>query len=514
MHQDPGNTGSTEYPGPTGANLSVISAAANHRVILFDQYGQMLSGYTQTASGTTTFGLAAVDADTLEIQASWSPPNGDVLNFSYMELSLDNSTIVVASKRGNLYVVQRTCTDGKPGLELSHTYNLTEAGVLAKGELGLNSGTDGDGNIWFTTGGLLAQGGPGDPEQNSTTIGYIEPSGAIHTLHIANQMIENGMAISGTNVFIVTGPSGADDHEDAIGYMLALSPGEGTTITTTWNETYSAGSFRKPFAFARGSGSTPTLLGDQYVVITDNADNQINLIVYHQAAATNAPQMVCSTPVFKNGSGNNDVGTVAHLDDDTYGVVIMNNYNLPPLFSGTGSPNNASYANLSVMASETIRVNISADGSSCKLAWDTPIRIQSVPILSTKTGLVYGYTQDEDSAIQGLWEWYVAALDWRTGEVTWKVRTGAGGVYGDNYLPGALGPDGTFYQGVLEGVVMVKDGSNASTTSTTTGSTGVGGTGSSASGATSASSTSSGAPVLQMPVIFMAVAIAGVLCLV
>ena len=50
------------------------------------------------------------------------------------------------------------------------------------------------------------------------------------------------------------------------------------------------------------------------------------------------------------------------------------------------------------------------------------------------------------------------ALNYTSGAVEWEVRTGAGGAYNDDYQPGTLGPDGTFYQGVNDGVVRIKDG--------------------------------------------------------
>ena len=40
----------------------------------------------------------------------------------------------------------------------------------------------------------------------------------------------------------------------------------------------------------------------------------------------------------------------------------------------------------------------------------------------------------------------------------WQVVTGAEGLFNNDYLPGALGPYGIFYQGVLDGVVTVRDG--------------------------------------------------------
>lgn len=46
----------------------------------------------------------------------------------------------------------------------------------------------------------------------------------------------------------------------------------------------------------------------------------------------------------------------------------------------------------------------------------------------------------------------------RPRKVVWQVVTGAEGLFNNDYLPGALGPYGIFYQGVLDGVVTVRDG--------------------------------------------------------
>ena len=52
----------------------------------------------------------------------------------------------------------------------------------------------------------------------------------------------------------------------------------------------------------------------------------------------------------------------------------------------------------------------------------------------------------------------VVAIDYETGEVVWKVRTGAGYSYNDSYRAACLSPDGTFYQGTLLGNVILRDG--------------------------------------------------------
>ena len=462
MHQDGGNSGSTSMPGPRGLDISVKSYSTGIRVILWGNDGSMTVGMTNTTNGTTTFSLAAVDPTTLVVQSHWVPPlKGEVLNFAYMALNQHTHQIAITSKQGHMYVVQKEGDIKHPSFALRRNIDLG-SGILKKGETLLNSMFDSDGNIWFTTGGLRAQAGfpeaPGDPVQNSSTIGYIEPNGAIHTYHLPDQMIENGIAISGTNVFCVTGPSGNADKANAIGYLFSFSPGPGNEITTNWQVQYDSGSARKPGAWCRGSGSTPVLLGNEFVAITDNADEQLHVLVYHQTAVCG--QLLCSMPVFKPGAGNNDVGILVNEESGVFGLGVFNNFNATPLYvPEKDSINGKNWNDLSEIAAETVRLNVSVDGTTWGLAWETPICIPSVPILSTQTGLLYGYTQNMTESAEGKYEWYAVALDWRTGKEAWRVRTGAGGTFNDNYLPGSIGSDGSFFQGIFQGVVRIRDGS-------------------------------------------------------
>ena len=73
------------------------------------------------------------------------------------------------------------------------------------------------------------------------------------------------------------------------------------------------------------------------------------------------------------------------------------------------------------------RVDANPGGSSgCTAQWDTPIRIKSVPFLSTQTGLIYGYTQDPRLAAEGQYVW-LRRLNFHNGAVQWQVLAGAGG---------------------------------------------------------------------------------------
>ncbi|KAF2489818.1 hypothetical protein BU16DRAFT_622424 [Lophium mytilinum] len=453
MHQDAGNTGSSDYGGPLGNNVNVSTIASGLRVLLFDTQGELTAAYTYLANGskTPTYALAAVDPDSFAILSTWLSPGNDHLNTEYMELNLKSNTIAVSSRQGRIFIVQRKGTQ----FNLLKTIDLVALGIVEVYEELLNSMFDAQGNIWFSTGGIV--GGVGDAPQNTTVFGYIDSKGTVHSLRLQNQMQENGLAVNGDIVYAATGPSpnSPADTANATGYIYAFTSGSGSKITTLWKEAYDAGSAIKPGCYSRGTGATPTLLGNDYVVITDNSDSQISLLVYRQGKTSGPP--VCSVPVFQPGTSATDNSPIIGFDGKTYGVILRNDYNAPALYLGAGDINGA-YNNFNPMAPGLVRVNVPADGGGCSIAWSNDeFRTTSVSVLSTKTGLFYTYLQDAELADQGEYVFYASATSYETGEVAWKVRAGAGGTLNDNELPGTLGPDGTFYQGVTGGVVRVHD---------------------------------------------------------
>ncbi|KAG6907487.1 hypothetical protein DXG01_008777 [Tephrocybe rancida] len=65
------------------------------------------------------------------------------------------------------------------------------------------------------------------------------------------------------------------------------------------------------------------------------------------------------------------------------------------------------------------------------------------------TSLMQGEDYTSDSLLIPAYVWYVVALDWATGKEVWRIRTGAGGTFNDDFRPRAPGLDGSFYQGVI-----------------------------------------------------------------
>jgi hypothetical protein len=434
-----------------------MSTFATHIApFLFDSDGG-LTACEPIASG---YSLNAIDPETLEVISTWLPPTGQILNLAYMQqiFGESNSLIVVTSTEGRVFVIQKDSSIYPP--PFTTLRDIDVSGALQDGEVLLNGMYDTLSNIWFTTGLIL---GVGNTPQNTTTIGYITPSDEVHTIQLTSQAVENGIAVSNSSVYVVTGPPGGST-QNSTGYMYAFQA-EYDDVKTIWSATYDAGSKMQPGGFARGSGTTPTLLGDAYVAITDHADSQISLLIYHQTAQSSGQsQLLCKVPIFTPGASACDIGAIGHVSENGYSAFLLNDYNGPPIYPSVNAPAadiNGAFNNLTQMSSGGVRVDIPLDGSDCKIAWEKDIRMTSVPILSTKTGLLYGYEQSIEDAQDSEWIWYITARDWESGELVWKVQTGAGGTFNDDYQGAAIGMDGKLYQAVVGGIIVLHDGEGA-----------------------------------------------------
>ena len=361
MHGDAGNTKATDNPGPLGVNPIVKSASGTPMVpMMWDNANRLTAGciILQTEpSGNYERCLEAVNPSNLAVQAQWLPPSGQDIQTQYMEMNKQTDQIVVASTEGHLYLIQRTDTNSIPAFTTLRDIDLVAAGAIPVNDPLLAADMDSEGNLWFSTGAILKLSSDPDPD---TTIGYIDPSGNIYTMVIPNQVVENGLAMNQNEAFVVTGPAGSNNTPgtDDSGLMTALHADPNGGVVTDWQQPYDAGNANggngtvgKLGGFARGSGSTPTLLGNDYVAITDNANTQINLLVYRQSATLQAgqQQLVCSVPLFQPNASANDIGMIGVVNGSTDSVVALNDYNAPVL-PGAGAFGNDATNNMDGMA--------------------------------------------------------------------------------------------------------------------------------------------------------------------
>ncbi|KAF7548814.1 hypothetical protein G7Z17_g6803 [Cylindrodendrum hubeiense] len=401
-----------------------------------------------TAKAAVAFCLAALDPDTLQPLAQWTASNRTTVS-TYWQIMGDN--IVLPTIEGVIVELERVGTGSHTTFRNIREIDLSNR--IARGSMLAMAGYTDDGNLWFAATPAPLVGVFGT---NSSTIGYIDRAGGIHSVALDNHVIENGIAVNGKAIYVVTGPSGTEDHANAAGYLYAFQVDVNDGVKISYKERYSAGSGIKPGGLARGSGATPGLLGQRYIALTDNADEQVNLKVYRQVGAMvdNQSNFVCSIPLFKSNASGNEASLTTHYDGTTYSAMITNSYNSPSVLDAT-SDINGKQNDLSVASPGVSRIQITEDGT-CSLVWELPVRA-TMTTLSTSNGLLYAYTQDNDLAKKGKYVWYVAAFDYATGVEVWRHRIGAGGIFNPGMSHIQLGPNNRIYEGVVGGLTWLED---------------------------------------------------------
>lgn len=265
-------------------------------------------------------------------------------------------------------------------------------------------------------------------------LGTLNPeTGAVRATRLPGEEIQNGFSVARDGVYVVSDFAMYRFSDDADGM-----PKVG------WREVYDRGSGRKVGSVSRGSGTTPTLMGERYVTVTDNADGRINLLVYRREQEYQGQRLICKLPLFEQNGSATDNSSIG------WGRAII-------------TENNAGYRsafaqkNWNEVIGGITRVDIREDESGCDVVWQSKERSPSlVAKLSLASGLVYGYTFEPRA--DGENAWYLTALDFATGKTVYKAFAGIGSSFDNNWSPLALGPDGTAYVGTFRGLVAFRDG--------------------------------------------------------
>src|SRR5262249_26257826 len=154
----------------------------------------------------------------------------------------------------HVYVVSET--GATPGFVLRHDYDLTK--YVPSGDAITSVLPDYSGRLWF--------------ESFGGVVGTIDRvTGAIHAVN-THEETENSFSVDETGgVYIVTTKA-----------MYRYDAGADGQPVVSWRETYPNSGIHKPGQVDAGSGTTPTLMGQDYVAITDNAD-PMDIVVYRRA---------------------------------------------------------------------------------------------------------------------------------------------------------------------------------------------------------------------------------------
>jgi hypothetical protein len=426
VHNDGYQTDTYTWSGPLGRNPSVNSQffgtiGSCGITIVFDRHRRPLTN----CISSTTQQLRLFDPTTLDTLASVDlpprviPPGGNPFTSGGgAYFYLDNKDRSVVSAGRTILVIALNGGAAIPSFSLARTYDLTS--VIPEDDQ-LNSAVpDWSGRLWFVS---RFQGVVGALDQQSGEV--------IDRIELGEE-IENSFAVDKHGgVYVVT--------DEAL-YRFDIN--KQGRIETTWRDEYENIHVQKPGQLGAGSGTTPTVMGNKYVSITDNAD-PMNIVVYRRARKVPAgKRVVCEHPVFEKGASateNSLIGTGTSM-------IVENNFGYAP------PPDATSNGRTTTPGIE--RVDVAKNGKSCKTVWRSDeIAPSVVPKLSLANGLVYTITKPAGTPDA----WYVTAIDYESGQTIWSRLLGTGLFYNNHYAGIAISPNGDLYSGVLGGTVRVAD---------------------------------------------------------
>jgi hypothetical protein len=419
LHNDAYSSDVNTGPGPLGRDMETLSTGLFRECasLTFDSRDRIVT----VCVGVDGPQLLMLDPRTLELLADFplpprQPSGAEVFTsfggggYFYLD---ERDRAVIPTTTLQIFVVAET---DQPGFRLERSYDLRAH--LPPDDSIVSALPDFAGRIWFVT--------------SKGFVGAVDPeSGAVRTHRLEGEGITNSFSSDESGgMFVVS---------DRALYRFEADAGGAPVVV--WREAYENTLERKPGQVDDGSGTTPTVMGSDFVNITDNAD-PMNVLVYRRGRDVPGSRLVCRQPVFEAGQSATDNSLIT----TDRSIVVENNY-------GYASPQSTSDGRTTSAGLE--RVDLDADGAGCRKVWRSEEASPSiVPKLSLANGLVYAYTKipgdDKDP-------WYLTAIDFRTGRTVFKKLAGAGLGFNNHYAPATLGPDGTAYVGVLGGLVLLRD---------------------------------------------------------
>lgn len=230
-------------------------------------------------------------------------------------------------------------------------------------------------------------------------------------------------------------------------YMLEAD--DNGTPRIVWHAGYDRGTARKPGQLSWGSGASPTFFGptgSDYVMLTDNADEQENLLVYE----TETGHLVGQTGVFEPGTSGTECSAIGVHNS----IVVGSTYGYPypryPEGAGPSLPANA------LFAPGLERYDVTPGGLTP--VWKrADVYSAVVPRLSTADGYIYVCERRRFGLVNGS---VIAGsiIDMETGETVYTQDfPGLVTVFGVDTLQmvGTIDNNGTWWQGTIGGIFKI-----------------------------------------------------------
>ncbi len=246
-----------------------------------------------------------------------------------------------------------------------------------------------------------------------------------------DERIQNSFSVGAKGAFVVS---------DYALYRLVLDAGR---VQIAWRLAVprTVGRGPKPGHVGMGSGTTPTLVRDDYVAITDAGEMMKVILCSQDAGADRKPRSVHSHVAFEGSTQsaceNSLVSFGNHLIvGNTYGYVT-------PFERKKRDPDVVGIEGYEIVA-----------GGQLKRRWTSPINVMSAPPkLGRRNATLYAYTLNEAQ------QWTVRGLDPWTGEEVFRGVVASGDARDRDNAWGtiALGPGDQLYVAQWSGLLRVGD---------------------------------------------------------
>ncbi len=221
----------------------------------------------------------------------------------------------------------------------------------------------------------------------------------------SREEIQNSFSIGPDGVYIVSNIALYKFRFNDDTKMIEMDPNWEQTFSETNDLIYPNDEEQKKGQLNNGSGTTPTLMDDRFVVIADNDAHQININIFSQKDG----RLVSRHKVFKYDSSACENSIVAYRNS----LLIGNTFNYIDPFKENETSGGIN------------RFDYNAETNKFELREDWPAEFidgqTATPKMSTKTGLIYVYNREEYTD-DGHNDWQLTAIDFVTGRKVFYIR--------------------------------------------------------------------------------------------
>jgi len=217
--------------------------------------------------------------------------------------------------------------------------------------------------------------------------------------------IQNSFSIGPDGVYILSNIALYKFRFNDETKKIELDPNWAKTFNDTGDQIYPNDGTQKKGQLNDGSGTTPTLMDDRFVIIADNDSVQINVNIYSQKDG----HLVNRFKVFAKDSSACENSIVAYRNS----LFIGNTFNYTDPFDYNDTPGGIDRFDYNEQNGKFERLqDWPAEHIDAKTA---------TPKMSTETGVIYVYNRQEESD-DGHNDWQLTAIDYETGRKAFYIR--------------------------------------------------------------------------------------------